>query len=250
MDLSLLDRYGDIFYIASQSKDFGGSGRSILEDEVQRCFAATELEIPIVCEGEPGVGKNQLTYFFANALHPTVDDGRPERVNCTQDMLWNDIVGDMTQELGKDEDGNIIAASHTPFKPKQVVIAMRKGKLLVIDEPNQLEDGIQIGLNPLLEQGVRVLEVDGKLESAQKGFQVMLLYNQGEGENKTDLKYSTRTRCEYIKFNPFNTDLQARIALIKSGLVRPTDLIDRSMEIRAIGISEDASGRIESYMPL
>ncbi|MBN2459825.1 AAA family ATPase [Candidatus Woesearchaeota archaeon] len=202
-------------------------------DEIQRMLMSIENQHPVGLEGEPGTGKNQLIDFLASARGKSVG-----RVRCTEELTLESLLGKERIRSERAEHGVIM---NSIYEEGIIPLTYAAGADLVLDEFNQLLPTVQKGMNSMFEDK-KTICVDGKHREKKGDGATYVTFNPKTGVTGQDLEKAVKDRLKIIPLPEIPLELQARITLIKTGIIKPEEIIDEAMEQRAI-ITYEENGR-------
>lgn len=199
-------------------------------DEVQRILIAIENEHPIGLEGAPGTGKNQLIDFVASIRNKSVG-----RVRCTEELTLESMLGKERISSEKTDKGMAI---NSRYEEGIIPLTYAANADLVLDEFNQLLPTVQKGMNSMLEDK-KTICVDGKHREKSGDGATYVTFNPKTGVYGQDLEKAVKDRLKIIPIPDISLELQARIVLMKAGLLEKKDILDGSIEERAVAVYDD-----------
>ncbi|MCD6464317.1 AAA family ATPase [Candidatus Woesearchaeota archaeon] len=204
-------------------------------DEVQMLLLAYGRQQPAIISGPPGMGKTQLIKFIGKLVGKRV-----YRKGCYHKMPLDDLIG--KEILGVERAGGTVATK-SDFEEGSILTAMKEGAIAYIDEFNLLDEGVQKGLNTILEETPEYRLSGEKTIEAKPGFWIVMSYNPMSGHQKArDVEEAVGDRCEYVYLKDLPKDLLARISLVKAGVLSTDEIIDEDMEKRGVIIEETEEG--------
>jgi len=200
-------------------------------DEIMELVIAYQNGENVGIYGPPGLGKTLLVKTFAELVGKDL-----EVIQCAPETSITDIVGGEIPDVARDENGKVVGGIIIKTVKKALAKAMEEGKIFYADEWNKLRRDVQSYLSAPLDFRRELRSLDGQLlvEKAKDGFMFIASWNPGEEYGGEEVLGYIKDRITYTPFNELDTDLQARITLVKAGLLSPEEILDNKIQIRAI----------------
>lgn len=142
-------------------------------DTVKLMFAWDTGALPrknLLLNGPTGSGKSSLIEQYAARMNREVI-----RVGCHGRMEFQDLIG--SQKLTRDDQGAVV----TSYQDGPLVMAMRRGAILLLDESNFLSPAVVGGLNGVLDEAPLMNSDTGELIRPAAGFRIAATGNAVDG---------------------------------------------------------------------
>ena len=202
------------------------------EREVFR--SAHHRRLPLLIKGPTGCGKTRFV------RHMAVELDRPlYTVACHDELSASDLVGRF-----------LIRGEETVWQDGPLTRAVREGGICYLDEVVEARKDTTVILHPLTDDRRELyLEKTSELVRAHTEFMLVVSYNPGYQHLFKNLKPSTRQRFVALTFNFPDTEKEAEIIVLETGLDGPAarSLADLGHQLRALegqDLEEVASTRL------
>jgi MoxR-like ATPase len=160
----------------------------------------------LLLEGPVGVGKTTVALAVCKHLErATIRVDGDERYTENKLTGWFDPPLVMAKGYGADS-----------FFPGPLVLAMREGSILFVNELNRMPESVQNVLLPALDEGLLILPRIGEVR-AQPGFQVIATQNPVEYIATGHLSEALRDRFEHVSLVHQSEEDEVEIVRRESG---------------------------------